>query len=181
MHRRHFLTTLAAAGTFGSAAHAFDDAFGGRLQVGAYYPVRVNQNGDSTRIDHLVVTDGSVSLSLDWSSGAALYPENRFDLSGLQGVIGDLFRTPFRVRWRRAQPLGHVELNAGRNMLIARVADAGRLAGSQATLGAGQHSWDLPGRFAPGTAPAEGRAVGAARLEADGRLLIDLPQMVAQF
>lgn len=181
MHRRHFLTSLAAAGTIGSGAHALGRQFGNRLVAGAYYPVRVNQNGDSARIDHVVVTDGSVSLSIDWSSGAPLFPENRFDLSGLDGVVGDLFRTPFRVRWLRAQPLGHVELNAGRNMLIARVADAGRLTGAQATLGAGPHSWDLPGRFAPGSAPAEGRPAGAARMEADGRLLIDLPQMVAQF
>ena len=181
MHRRHFLTSLAAAGTIGSAAQAQGLHFDDRLVAGAYYPVRVNQNGDSARIDHVVVTDGSVSLSLDWSSGAPLYLEDRFDLSGLNGVIGDLFRTPFRVRWQQAEPMGHVEINPGRNMLIARVADAGRLAGAQATLGAGSHSWDLPGRFAPGTAPAEGRAAGAARLGVDGRLLIDLPQMVAQF
>lgn len=181
MHRRHFLTSLAAASTLAGTARASGDAFGNRLQVGSYYPVRVNRDGDSTRIDHLVITDGAVSLSLDWTNGAPLYPEDRFDLSGTEGLLGSMFRTPFRARWRRAQPVGHVEINPGRNMLIAHVEDAGRFAGAQATLGAGAHSWDLPGRFAAGTGPAEGRAAGAARVEADGRLLVELPQMVAQF
>lgn len=181
MHRRHFLTTLAAASSLASSARAGGDGLTDRLQIGSYYPVRVNRDGDSTRIDHLVVTDGRRSLSLDWTSGAPLYPEDRFDLSGVGGGIGDLFRTPFRVRWQRAQPVGTVDINPGRNMLIARVEDASRLVGGQATLGAGAHSWDLPGHFAPGTAPAEGRSAGAARIESDGRLLINLPQMVAQF
>lgn len=179
MHRRHFLTSLAAAGPLLAAtgARAQDRD---RVQFGAYYPVRVIGQGQSTRIDHFVVTDGRVALSIDWRSGAALYDEDRIDLSGIGGGIGDLFRTPFRTRWMQAHPAGTVEMDAGRNMLIARVEDASALAGAAATVAAGQYSWDLPGRLAPGAAPAQGQPAGAVRIEADGRLLVNLPQMVAQ-
>ncbi|MCB1389487.1 MAG: hypothetical protein KDK12_10180 [Rhodobacteraceae bacterium] len=181
MHRRHFLTSLAAAGVAATTATGARAERGDLLLAGNYYPVRLNENGESTRIDHLVVTDGRVSLSIDWTSGAPLYAENRADLSGLGGGLGDLFRTPFRVRWRRAHPVGSVDINPGRNMLIARVEDASGLQNAAATIGAGDHSWDLPGRFGGRSRPAQGRAAGAARIDDDGRLLIHLPQMVAQF
>lgn len=179
MHRRHFLTTLAAAGPF-LAATAAQGQDPERVPFGAYYPVRVLGQGQSTRIDHLTVTDGRQALSLDWRSGAALYDEDRIDLSGIGGGIGALFRTPFRSRWLGAQPLGSVEIDRGRNRLIARVDDASALLGATATVAAGQYSWDLPGRLTPGGEATQGEPAGAVRIEDTGRLLISLPQMVAQ-
>lgn len=180
MHRRHFLTSLALTFPALSATAALGDGPDG-IQPGAYYPVRVLGAGQSTRIDHVIVTDGRQALSINWRSGAALYDEDRIDLSGVGGGIGALFRTPFRSRWRQALPLGTVEIDRGRNTLIARVEDAAPLLGAAATVAAGHFSWDLPGRLAPGGAPAAGgEPAGALRIEEDGRLLVSLPQMVAQ-
>lgn len=179
MHRRHFLTSLALTLPALAATGAQADNREG-IHAGAYYPVRVLGQGQSTRIDHFIVTDGRQALSIHWRSGAALYDEDRIDLSGVGGGIGALFRTPFRSRWVQAQPLGTVEIDRGRNRLIARVEEVGPLLGAAATVAAGRYSWDLPGRLAPGGAPAGGEPAGALRIEEDGRLLVSLPQMVAQ-
>ncbi|MFN4098843.1 MAG: hypothetical protein ACK4GT_03610, partial [Pararhodobacter sp.] len=123
---------------------------------------------------------GAQALGLGWQHGADVFHEQRFDLSGVGGGLGSLFRTPFRVRWQRAAPAGTVELVPGDNLLVARVQDAGRFAGAAATLGVGEYSWGLPGRFAPAGAVPQGRPAGAVRIGEDGRVLVLLPQMVAQ-
>ena len=176
MQRRVFLTSFAAALGAGSVAQAFGRD---RVMQGATYPVIVNRDGVAARIDHLVITDSQQALSLDWNHGAALYDEDRVDLSRVGG-LGSIFRTPFRVRWREGQPAGTVEIVPGRNLLIARVQEVSRFSGLQATLGAGDYSWDLPGRLAQAGVPGTGAPAGAIRLGRDGRVLIALPQMVAQ-
>lgn len=176
MQRRLFLTSFAAALGAGSMAQASGR---NRVQSGASYPVIVNRDGMAARIDHLVITDGQRAVSLDWNHGAALYDEDRVDLSRVGG-LGSIFRTPFRRRWRDGIPAGTVEIIPDRNMLIARVQDASQFAGTQATLGAGDYSWDLPGRFAGAGVPGTGAPAGAIRLGRDGRVLIALPQMKAQ-
>lgn len=178
MQRRQFLSTLALAGLAAGAAGA--QQFGGpgvRVQQGERHPVQINSGGMSVLIEHVAVTGSGTPLVLDWAHGAALYYENRVNLSG--SGIGGVFRTPFRVRWQQARPVGTVTLVAGAGLLIAEA--EGVPPGAAVTLGAGDYAWDLPGRLSPGRgAPVAGANAGAVRMEQDGRLLIDLPQFHAQ-
>lgn len=184
MQRRSVIAGLGlwslGAAVGGTAAAQSLSQGGRRVQPGDRTPVMVNQNGRGQLISGLVVTDGAQTLGLGWQHGADLFEERRFDLSGIGGGLGSLFRTPFRVRWERAAPAGTVELVPEAQLLVARVTGAGRFAGAGATLAAGDYSWDLPGRFAPAGAVGQGRAVGAIRIGEDGRVLVALPQMVAQ-
>ena len=151
-----------------------------RDPAGERHLVRLLERGRAWQIDALVVTDGQQALQVEWRGGAPLFLEDRVDLSGLNGALGDVFRPPFRSRWRHAAPIGTVELLPGERVLVARVAEIGRLAGARATLAAGDYSWDLPGILTRGAVPGAGRAVGAARAERNGALLLLLPQMVPQ-
>jgi len=180
MQRRSFVTGLAVWGLVSAAGVGAGARPRGLIESGERRPVMVNENGRGTLISRLVVSDGVQALGLGWGHGAEMFYEDRVNLSGAGGVLAQVFRTPFRVRWQRASPAGTVELVPGANLLVARVQDAGRFAGAAATLGAGDYSWDLPGRFAPAAAVPQGRAAGAIRIGEDGRVLILLPQMVAQ-
>lgn len=169
MQRRAFTAglgvLLASAGAAGHANADFRDA----MQQAA---LRIRfDDGAFQTINGFEVGDGQRSLGLTWSQFLPIFNEVRFDLSGVGGGIGELFRTPFRVRWGRALPIGNVDLVG--NTLIGRVADAGRYANAQTTVGAGNYSWDLPARLSPvsGTM-GRGRSVGGLRVEDSGRLLV---------
>ncbi len=173
MHRRSFITTLAATGLTAGAARAEGRDI---LQQGDPRPVRLQIGGGFVTVQRLVVADSRRAFGIDWTGGAPVFDENRVDLSGL----GGLFRKPFRTRWVEAQPLGEVTLNG--ETLVARVADSGPYLGAQTTLGAGNLSWDLPGRLAAlSIVPQGGRPAGALRMGDDGRLLIALPQAQPAF
>ena len=178
MQRRQFLSTLAMAGL--ATAPALAQQFGSRgirNPQGESHPVQINSGGFSVLIQHLVVNGPGGALALDWAHGAPLFYEDRVDLSGAGG-LASVFRTPFRVRWTEARPVGHVTLVAGAGLLVAEVETA--QPGARVTLGAGDWSWDLPGRLTPGGGGAAGVNAGAVRMERDGRLLIHLPQFHAQ-
>ena len=174
MHRRSFLTALAAcattAGTLASPALA--EGLNHRL-TGDPRPVRLRIAGVHVTLGALVVQDRHRAFGTHWTGGAPAYEEDRADLSGTP-VIGGLFRATFRNRWMAGLPLGTVTL-AG-TTLVATVDEAARLAGVRAVLGAGMVSWDLPAPLLPVTRVADGAPVGAVRIGRDGRLLIALPQ-----
>lgn len=178
MQRRQFLTSLALSGfVAGSAGAQTFGRLGARPRQGERAPVQINSGGFSVLVQHLVVNGAGGALRLDWAHGAPLYYEDRVNLSGA-GALATVFRTPFRVRWAEARPVGHVTLIADAGLLVAEA--EGVQPGAQVTLGAGDYAWDLPGRLTPGGGGAAGANAGGVRMERDGRLLINLPQFHAQ-
>ncbi|WP_417587943.1 hypothetical protein [Pararhodobacter oceanensis] len=119
-------------------------------------------------MDGFIVTDSSRAVGVSWTQHLPCYHEDRVTLS--RSGLGGLFRTPFRVRWQQARVVGNVDLVGSR--LVARGSPAAASA-MRVTVGAGDYSWDLPGRLSAASAlGAGGRPVGALRQEADGRLLV---------
>lgn len=174
MKRRAFTAGFGALLTGASLAGSTQAGIGEALTQGDHRPVRLRFGlGGFQTINAIDLGDGSRSVGLRWTAGAPVFDERRFDLSGLGGGIGGLFRTPFATRWARAHPIGTVEHLRGR--LIVRVEATGSMAGARVTLGAGDFSWDLPATLTPQAAmQGTGAVVGALRVDGDGRLLVAL-------
>lgn len=172
MHRRRFLALAAlAAPLLPATARALEND--GTLHPGMRRPVRLRlASGAVLGVTAVALTDGAQSLGLRWQGWPELFDEHRFDLS--QTPVGALFRTPFARRWERALPLGPVTATPDGLAAAALRGDGARYAGAGVSLGAGEVSWDLPGRLAPlGGRPMAGNTpVGEARLGEDGRVLL---------
>lgn len=173
MQRRHFLSLGAAAPLALTAARVRAEA-----QDNDRQPVRLRlDDGRFVLIQGVVAGDSVGAVSLSWSGGADVFDENRFDLSG----ISNLFRPVFAHRWDAARGAGNVALSGDR--LVVLLSGPHSLAGAGVTLGAGDHSWDLPGTLAPdpGGLPSTDRRapIGAARIEADGQLLLQIAGQAA--
>lgn len=168
MQRRKFLAGAGAVIASAIAVRPSLADIGDRQSTFGALRVRL-RNGRFQMIDGFSVQDASRALGMRWTHGLPIYNEDRVDLSPLG--LGHLFRTPFRIRWQQAQPLGAVDLVGSR--LIARVDHAERLADDRATIAAGDYSWDLPLGLAimPATA-GQGHRIGALRIAADGRILV---------
>lgn len=171
MHRRAFAAGFGALLFSGAAARA---DFGDLLQQGALRALRLRfGTGEFATIDGFALSDAHRAVGTTWTRALPTFNEDRVDLSSASPVVGNLFRTPFRVRWARASEVGALDLIGTR--LVGRVPDAGRHARAQVTIGAGDYSWDLASRLASVPAiPGAGRRVGAVRIEDDGHVLVSV-------
>ena len=149
------------------------------LARGKRAPVQAHYDGEICEIAHLVMTDGAVSLSLDWNGPLLLHDEERADLSDL-GAAPGLFRKPFKARWAEGVHIGHSKIAPAARTLIAHVGDLRGLAGRGVTLSCDGIGWDLPGVLAKGGLPVDpgrdgaSRIAGGVKLGADGRVLLSL-------
>lgn len=169
MQRREFTTRmlalLAGAALPGVASAEASDA----LQVGDHRPVSLIRNGRGVLITSVQLTGGA-QAGMTWRGGAAMFDENRLDLSGLTALHG-ILRTPFRVRYARALPVGEVRLNGAALLVDVQASLLMHL--GDVTIGAGDYSWDLPGRLGSAAGASQsGEVIGTARMEPDGRILI---------
>ncbi|WP_323035943.1 hypothetical protein [Pararhodobacter sp.] len=147
-------------------------AQGDAMPQGTPQALRVRlANGRFQTLTGFQIASGAQALGLQWTQMIPTFQEDRLDFSAASPVIGSVFRTPFRVRWSRAVPLGQVEMIGG--VLVGRVADASPYAGVRVTVGAQDYSWDLPSALrAVSPLRGQGPAIGAIRLGDDGRMLV---------
>lgn len=169
MQRREFTTRMlaffAGAALPGAALAEAGDA----LQAGDHRPVSLIRNGRGVLITSVQLTGGA-QAAMSWRGGAAMFDENRLDLSGLTALNG-ILRTPFRVRYERALPVGEVRLSG--TALLVEVQSSLLMQLGDVTIGAGDYSWDLPGQLAASAGASQsGEVIGTARMEPDGRILI---------
>lgn len=128
-------------------------------------------NGQFQTMTGFQISAGSQVLGVHWTQMIPTFREDRLDLSGAAGVVGSVFRTPFRVRWSRAVPIGQIEMIG--SVLVGRLADVSPYAGARVTVGAQDFSWDLPGGLRS-VSPVQGpgQALGDIAVGEDGRLLV---------
>jgi len=175
MQRRAFTAGIGAVLVGGGLARRSLADAGDILNQGAMRALRIRYgDGEFETIDGFEISDRDSGLGSYWNSGARVYYEDRVDLSGAGGGVGELFRTPFRIRWSRARAVADIRLNG--SYLSANTRNADTYMGQRLTVGVGDYSWDIRPQLAPATVDRsnQGRVIGTLRQEDDGHLLVSL-------